>query len=125
MVDWGLFDQEGAVRQRFLDIDDRTDDLREQVERTSGFDPFLEKHATVLGYRRGESPFQAGANLEQAAGCFDALEPSRLDRAAVFELPAVRAAAALVRVGGRDHDDATGLEPLSTERLFNLTGGGR
>lgn len=42
MVDWGLFDQEGAVRQRFLDIDDRTDDLREQVEKTTGYQEFVE-----------------------------------------------------------------------------------
>jgi Fic family protein len=42
MVDWGLFDQEGAIRQRFLDIDDRTEDLKEKIERATGLGPFVE-----------------------------------------------------------------------------------
>ena len=41
-MDWGLFDQEGAMRQRFLDIDDRTEDLKEEIERFIGWNEFQE-----------------------------------------------------------------------------------
>lgn len=30
-MDWGQFDQEGAMRQRYLDLDERTDDLKKAV----------------------------------------------------------------------------------------------
>ncbi len=33
-MDLGLFDQEGATRQRLVEIDDRTEYLKEQIERT-------------------------------------------------------------------------------------------
>lgn len=36
MVDWALFDPEGAMRQRYLELDDRTDEVRERIERCSG-----------------------------------------------------------------------------------------
>lgn len=42
-MDWGLFDQEGAMRQRFLEIDDRTDDLKQRVKLLSdGWSGFQE-----------------------------------------------------------------------------------
>jgi Fic family protein len=36
MVDWALFDPEGAIRQRYTDIDDRTEDVKEAVIRQFG-----------------------------------------------------------------------------------------
>ena len=42
-MDWGLFDQEGAMRQRFLEIDERTDDLKKRVQAVNGgWDSFQE-----------------------------------------------------------------------------------
>jgi Fic family protein len=32
-MDWGQYDQEGAIRQRYLEIDDRTDDAKEYIAR--------------------------------------------------------------------------------------------
>lgn len=32
-MDWGQYDQEGAMRQRYLEIDDRTEDAREYIAR--------------------------------------------------------------------------------------------
>lgn len=33
-MDWSLYDQEGAMRQRFLEIDDRTDDTKQSILRS-------------------------------------------------------------------------------------------
>lgn len=33
-MDWGQYDQEGAIRQRYLEIDDRTEDAREYISRS-------------------------------------------------------------------------------------------
>jgi Fic family protein len=42
-MDWGLVDQEGAMRQRFLEIDDRTEDLKKRVRVINGgWDAFQE-----------------------------------------------------------------------------------
>ncbi|HSI03492.1 MAG TPA: hypothetical protein VLC93_03410, partial [Myxococcota bacterium] len=43
MVDWALFDPEGAMRQRYSEIDERIEDVKESVERTGlNWDQFQE-----------------------------------------------------------------------------------
>ncbi|MBI3178686.1 MAG: Fic family protein, partial [Deltaproteobacteria bacterium] len=50
-MDWAVFDQEGALRQRFLEIDDRTTAIRRGVGRASGaWDSFQETYDISLIY---------------------------------------------------------------------------
>jgi Fic family protein len=42
-MEWAQFDEEGAMRQRYLDIDDRTDDVKDLIENSSwSWDEFQE-----------------------------------------------------------------------------------
>ena len=44
-MDWGQYDQEGAIRQRYLEIDDRTEDAKEYIARSRwSFDEFQEMY---------------------------------------------------------------------------------
>ncbi len=50
-MDWAVFDQEGALRQRFLEIDDRTTAIRRGVGRASGaWESFQETYDISLIY---------------------------------------------------------------------------
>ena len=43
MVDWAMFDPEGAMRQRYIDLDDQTDTVRDLVARSQiNWDQFQE-----------------------------------------------------------------------------------
>jgi Fic family protein len=45
MVDWALFDPEGAMRQRYSEIDERIEDVRDSVERAGiAWDAFQEMY---------------------------------------------------------------------------------
>lgn len=45
MVDWALFDPEGAMRQRYSEIDERIEDVKESVERAGlNWDSFQEMY---------------------------------------------------------------------------------
>ncbi len=50
-MDWGQFDQEGALKQRFIEIDERTEVLKKQINRLPGGMPtFLENYDISLIY---------------------------------------------------------------------------
>ncbi|MEO0812603.1 MAG: hypothetical protein AAFY60_07045, partial [Myxococcota bacterium] len=43
MVDWSIYDPEGAMRQRYSDLDELTDRVRERVEKSQlGWNQFQE-----------------------------------------------------------------------------------
>ena len=49
MVDWSVYDPEGAMRQRYIDLDELTDRVRERVAKSNlGWNQFQEMFDSLL-----------------------------------------------------------------------------